>query len=102
MAIKVSDELDQVGIHTRVVSMVSQELFDKQSKEYKNELLPYNVLTIAIELSTTNNYQKYTYNQFIIGLNDFGYSGNKDDVAEKMLVDYKSVKSRVEKIIRNF
>lgn len=102
MAIKVSDELDQVGIHTRVVSMVSQELFDKQSKEYKNELLPYNVLTIAIELSTTNNYQKYTYNQFIIGLNDFGYSGNKDDVAEKMLVDYKSVKSRIEKIIRNF
>ena len=71
MAIKVSDELDTVGIHTRVVSMVSQELFDKQSNDYKNELIPRNVLTIAIELSTTNNYQKYTYNQFVIGLNYF-------------------------------
>ena len=102
MALKVSDELDTIGIHTRVVSMVSQELFEKQSKEYKNELLPGNVLTLAIELSTTNNYQKYTYNQFIIGINNFGYSGNKDDVAEKMLVDYKTIKSRIEKIIRNY
>ena len=102
MAIKVSDELDSIGIHTRVVSMVSQELFDKQSKDYKNELLPSNVLIIAIELSTTNNYYKYTYNQFVIGINDFGYSGSKVDVSEKMLVDYTSIKSRIEKIIRNF
>ena len=101
VAMKVSDELDLLGMHTRVVSMVSQELFDKQSNDYKKELLPDNILTIAIELSTTNNYQKYTNNQFIIGINDFGYSGSKKDVSEKMLVDYKSIKSRVEKIIRN-
>ncbi len=101
LAMKVSDELDLLGMHTRVVSMVSQELFDKQSNDYKKELLPDNILTIAIELSTTNNYQKYTNNQFIIGINDFGYSGSKKDVSEKMLVDYKSIKSRVEKIIRN-
>ncbi len=101
IAMKVSDELDSLGMHTRVVSMVSQELFDKQSDEYKKELLPNNVLKIAIELSTTNNYQKYTSDKFIIGINDFGYSGSKNDVAEKMLVDFKSIKSRVEKIIRN-
>lgn len=102
LAIKVSDDLDTVGIHTRVISMVSQELFDKQSRDYIKELLPPNKLIIAIELSTTNNYQKYTYNQFIIGINDFGYSGSRSDVSEKMLVDYNSIKSRVEKIIRNF
>ena len=101
IAMKVSDELDALGIYTRVVSMVSQELFDKQGNDYKKELLPDGVLTVAIELSTTNNYQKYTSNELIIGLNDFGYSGSKKDVAEKMLVDYKSIKSRVEKIIRN-
>ena len=102
LATKISDELDTIGIHTRVVSMVSQELFDKQSKEYISELLPGNVLTIAIELSTTNNYQKYTYNQFIIGLNEFGYSGSRADVCEKMLVNYETIKSRIEKIIRSF
>ena len=94
------DELDLLGIHTRVVSMVSQELFDKQSDEYKEQLIPKNALVIAYELSTTNNYTKYTKEKFIIGVNEFGHSGNKDDVAEKLLVSYDAVKSRIEKIIR--
>lgn len=99
-AVKISDDLDLLGIHTRVVSMVSQELYDKQSEDYKDELLPGNVLTICYELSTTNNYTKYTKEKFIIGINDFGYSGNKNDVADKLLVSYDAVKSRIEKIIR--
>jgi transketolase len=98
--IQISDELDLLGIHTRVVSMVSQELFDKQSDEYKDQLIPKNALVIAYELSTTNNYTKYTKEKFIIGVNEFGHSGNKDDVAEKLLVSYDAVKSRIEKIIR--
>ncbi len=98
--IQISDELDLLGIHTRVVSMVSQELFDKQSDEYKDQLIPKNALVIAYELSTTNNYTKYTKEKFIIGINEFGHSGNKDDVAEKLLVSYDAVKSRIEKIIR--
>ena len=101
-AVRVSNDLDQVGIHTRVVSMVSQELFSRQSTEYKDELLPKNTLIIAYELSTPNNYQKYTRNRFIIGVNDFGYSGNKEDVSEKMLVNYDVVKSRIEKLIRQY
>ena len=98
--IKISDDLDLLGIHTRVVSMVSQELFDKQSDEYKDQLIPKNALVIAYELSTTNNYTKYTKEKFIIGVNEFGHSGNKDDVADKLLVSYDAVKSRIEKIIR--
>ena len=99
-AVNISDDLDLLGIHTRVVSMVSQELYDKQSDDYKEELLPDSALKIAYELSTTNNYTKYTKEKFIIGINDFGYSGNKNDVADKMLVSYDAVKSRIEKIIR--
>ena len=98
--IRISDDLDLLGIHTRVVSMVSQELFDKQSDEYKDQLIPKNALVIAYELSTTNNYTKYTKEKFIIGVNEFGHSGNKDDVADKLLVSYDAVKSRIEKIIR--
>lgn len=102
MAVNISNDLDKMGIHTRVVSMVSQELFQKQGIEYKNELLPNDHLTIALELSTPNNYQRYTFTKYIIGLNDFGYSGSRIDVAEKMLVNYDAVKSRIEKMIRHY
>lgn len=101
-ALKLSDELDSIGIYTRVVSMVSQELFDKQSTDYKNELLPKNKQVIAIEFSTSNNYYKYTDPKYVIGINDFGYSGKAIDVLEKMLVNYDALKSRVEKMIREY
>lgn len=100
--LKISEELDFVGINTRVVSMVSQELFDKQSSDYKKQLLPNDTLIIAVELSTPNNYYKYTAPKYVIGIDTFGYSGSTKDVSEKMLVNYDTLKSRIEKMIRNF
>lgn len=100
--LRISEELDLVGINTRVVSMVSQELFDKESSDYKKQLLPNDALIIAVELSTPNNYYKYTNPKYVIGIDDFGYSGTAKDVSEKMLVNYDTLKSRIEKIIRNF
>lgn len=100
--LKISEELDYIGIHTRVVSMVSQELFDKQSDDYKSQLLPTDKLIIAVELSTPNNYYKYTNPKYVIGIDTFGYSGSAEDIAEKMLVNYDTLKSRIEKIIRHY
>ena len=100
--LRISDDLDLLGIHTRVVSMVCQELFDKQPEEYKEELLPSKVQKIAVELSSSNNYYKYTLDKYIIGINEFGYSGSSTDVAEKMLVNQDALKSRIEKMIRQF
>ena len=99
--IRISEELDFVGINTRVVSMVSQELYDKQTSEYKRQLLPKDTLIIAVELSTPNNYYKYVKPENVIGIEDFGYSGSPKDVSEKMLVNYDTLKSRIERIIRN-
>lgn len=100
--LRISDELDCVGINTRVVSMVSQELFDKESSDYKKQLLPNDTLIICVELSTPNNYYKYTAPKYVIGIDSFGYSGTSKEVSEKMLVNYDTLKSRIEKIIRNF
>lgn len=100
--LRISDELDYIGINTRVVSMTCQELFDKESSDYKKQLLPKDTLIIAVELSTTNNYYKYTEPKYVIGIDDFGYSGSSKEVSEKMLVNYDTLKSRIEKIIRNY
>lgn len=100
--LRISEELDYIGINTRVVSMVSQELFDKESSDYKRQLLPENTLIIAVELSTSNNYYKYTSPKYVIGIDQFGYSGSSKDVSEKMLVNYDTLKSRIEKMIRNY
>jgi len=101
-AIKVSDDLEKINIYTRVVSMVSKEVFARQSKDYQSELIPSHILPIAIEFSTSNNYTDITAKKYIVGVNEFGYSGSKNDVSEKLLVNYESILSRVEKMIRSF
>ena len=40
---KQQNKLEEGGIGVRVVSMLSNEIFDKQDNEYKEEILPSNV-----------------------------------------------------------
>ena len=79
----------------RVVSMPCQELFLKQSKEYKDSILPKNTKIIAIEASSKENWSKFTNYDNIIGLDDYGYSGKEDDVLRKMKFDKDSIKGQV-------
>ena len=86
-----------------VVSMPCWELFDKQDKSYKENLLPKNTKhIISIEAGIGLGWQKYTQNNdSIISIETFGASapGNK-------LIDYfgfstDKIIERVKKIIRN-
>ena len=61
LCVKAADELKAQGIKARVVSMPCQELFDKQSKEYKESVLPCEVRArIAVEAGCSFGWQKYT------------------------------------------
>ncbi len=53
--------LKEKGIDARVVSMPSMELFDAQSEEYKNKVLPKNVRArLAVEAASSFGWHKYT------------------------------------------
>lgn len=81
LAIKASEKMEFDGINIRVVSIPSTYLFDKQSKEYKNLILPKNVKTMAIEMGSTLGWYKYA--DIVLGIDCFGASANASVLLEK-------------------
>lgn len=68
--------LKEKGISARIVSMPCVELFEEQSEEYKNSVLPKNVdKRVAVEASSDNYWYKYIgINGRFIGVDRFGIS----------------------------
>ena len=76
LSIEIAKQLKNI----RVVSMVCCELFDIQSDEYKNNILPSNIKKISIEAGSTLGWHKYA--DYTYGINTFGKSGNVNDLKE--------------------
>ncbi|MBB6054443.1 transketolase [Tolumonas osonensis] len=76
LAIQASDELATQGINVRVVSMPSTDVFDAQSKEYKDSVLPTNIRNrVAIEAASKDLWFKYVgLDGSVIGMETFGES----------------------------
>ena len=65
------------GIDARVISMPSFELFEAQSDEYKESVMPKAVRArVAVEAASTFGWHKYVgLDGTVIGLDEFGTSG---------------------------
>ncbi|KAK4483168.1 hypothetical protein RD792_010348 [Penstemon davidsonii] len=76
IAAKATDELRKEGKKVRVVSFVSWELFDDQSDEYKESVLPAGVTArVSIEAGTTFGWEKIVGSKGkAIGIDRFGAS----------------------------
>ncbi len=76
VAVEAQDRLAAEGIGARVVSLPSWELFDKQPREYRDEVLPPNISArVAIEAGVTFGWAKYVGDKGdVIGLDRFGAS----------------------------
>jgi transketolase len=82
LALGAYELLIKEGVKARVVSMPSWELFERQSKEYRNSVLPPNVKKrIAVEALITMGWEKYVGdNGRIIGMKSYGASGPVDAI----------------------
>ena len=97
LAIDVARELEKDGSKVRVVSMPSVELFEEQSKEYKEELLPLNVRRrVSLEMGNSALwYKDVGLDGLAIGIDKFGASAP----ANKVIEEYGfTVEAVVEKI----
>jgi transketolase len=81
LAIQAQATLKAEGIATRVVSMPSTNVFDRQSAEYQASVLPLSLPTIAIEAAHPDFWHKYTGRTgAVIGIATFGESAPAKDL----------------------
>ena len=85
LAIEAATELEKDNISTRVVSMPCMDVFEAQSKEYKEEVLPKNVRNrVAIEALSSFGWDRYTgLDGRVISMNSFGASAPQDLLFKK-------------------
>lgn len=81
LAVDAKEVLKKEGIDVRVVSMVSMDIYDSQTNEYKDSILPKKIKTLAIEMGSTMGWYKYTTNVF--GIDKYGKSGPLKDVLKE-------------------
>ena len=94
-AMELKKRLLTKGIETRVVSMPSIERFTKMDEEYKEKILPPNIKKVAIEASSGLSYLPFIENKNqLINIEQFGYSGNKEEVLKKLEFDIESIENR--------
>lgn len=96
IAIQIQKDLKMEGFDLRVVSMPCINLFLKQDSEYKLKVLPKKIKTFVIEAGNTLIWNTFaTDNDYIIGINDFGKSGDKREVLEDMGMGYEEIKNKI-------
>ena len=90
-------KLKEHNINSKVVSMPCQELFDKQSKEYKEKIIEKNSKKISIEASSILGWEKYVGDEGAsLGMQSFG----KSAPAKKLYEDFNLTSDNVVKIAK--
>ena len=75
IAIDAQKKLENININSKVVSMPCQELFDKQSKEYREKIIDKESIKISIEAGSIFGWEKYVGpNGISLGMKSFGKS----------------------------
>ena len=84
ITMKASEDLESKGINTRVVSMLSAEIFDKQDITYKEEIFPPTIENrISIEAGSTSFWYKYVgLKGKVLGIDAFGESAPGNELLE--------------------
>ena len=80
LAVTAKAELDAAGIRTRVVSMPSTDVFERQDAAYRESVLPNAVRNrVAVEAGVTGFWRQYVgLDGAVIGIDTFGASAPAD------------------------
>ena len=101
IAIEAAAKLERKGISSRLVSMPSWELFDKQSEVYRRDvLLPEIKARIAIEAGRTQGWWRYVGERGdVVGLDHFGASAPYKILYEKFGITADRVVEKALKLL---
>ena len=101
LAVNAHETLLAQGIRSRVVSMPSWDIFDHQSKDYRDSvLLPAVKARVAIEQASTFGWERYTGDSGrIIGMKTFGASAPLKELQKKFGFEPECVVAVVKELL---
>lgn len=102
IAIDAKKILNEQGIKVRIVSMPSTEIFDGQSKAYRDKVLGNNnTVRLAVEAGATLSWYKYIGSRGdIIGLDHYGASAPYQELYQQFGLTAKHVAARAVKLLK--
>ena len=101
LALNVQEKLKDNNIHSKVVSMPCMELFDKQSEDYRKDILEENSLIITLEAGSVMSWQKYIKNTGAnIGIDKFGESAPYKEVYKHFKLSEEDITNFIQKKLR--
>tara|TARA_B100000767_G_scaffold258374_1_gene267040 strand:+ start:1819 stop:3801 length:1983 start_codon:yes stop_codon:yes gene_type:complete len=101
LALKVQERLKENNIHSKVISMPCMELFDKQSEDYKKDLIEEDSLVVTLEAGSITHWQKYVKNKgYNLGIDQFGESAPYKEVYDHFNLTEEKITSLIQKKLR--
>jgi transketolase len=93
LATQAKAALDAQGLKTRVVSMPSTDVFDRQDAAYRESVLPNAVRKrVAVEAATRDFWRKYVgLDGAVIGMSTFGASAPADALYQHFGITVEAV-----------
>ena len=101
LAVEAKKLLSEDGTDVRVVSMPSMEVFEQQSEEYKNSVLPKSCRKrVAVEALSDFGWHRYVgLDGKVVSMNGFGASGPADKLFKKFGFTPENVADTVRSIL---
>uniref|UniRef100_UPI00403F9FC0 transketolase n=1 Tax=Aeribacillus sp. FSL k6-2211 TaxID=2954608 RepID=UPI00403F9FC0 len=102
LAIKAQQILASDGIDVQVVSMPSWDRFEKQSKDYKESVLPSSVTKrLAIEMASSLGWERYVGSEGeILAIDKFGASAPGEKIISEYGFTVENVVEKVKELVR--
>tara|TARA_B100000886_G_scaffold251816_1_gene177771 strand:- start:3218 stop:5200 length:1983 start_codon:yes stop_codon:yes gene_type:complete len=101
LALKVQEKLKENNIHSKVVSMPCMELFDKQSEDFRKDIIEENSLVVTLEAGSIVSWHKYVKKRGLnIGIDQFGESAPYKDVYNHFGLSEEKITNLIQKKLR--
>ena len=100
LALEVSHKLAKDKIYSKVISMPCMELFELQSKSYKNKILEETKFKISIEAGSSDCWKKYVGdNGIAFGIDEFGKSAPYKEIYKYFGLEITNIKNITKKLL---
>jgi transketolase len=101
LALKIQEKLKENSVHSKVVSMPCMELFDKQSEDFRNDIIDQDSLIVTLEAGSIKSWQKFIKNKGInIGIDQFGESAPYKEVYNHFGLSEEKITGFIQKKLR--